>query len=83
MLDLSLMEINQEEVLKNSGQVNSSSLCGQPKTGLVQQPCPSASVKPSTGPLVDRAEGILEQSLEIGNSVGYVGTTIQLGIGGK
>lgn len=81
-----LSETNQAAALKNNQQVNFIACVANRKgarglSGSVQQPCLSVSSKPSTGPLVDRAEGILEQSLEMGNSVEYEGTTRQIVIG--
>lgn len=77
-----LSETNQEAALKNNQQVNLTACVPWGLSGSVQQPCLSVSSKPSTGP-VDRAGGILEQSLEMGNSMEYEGATLALVGGGQ
>lgn len=77
-----LSEINHKTALKNNQQVNSPACVASQKgtrglSGSVRQPGLSVPSEPSTGPLVVRAGGILEQSL------GDVDTTMQIGIGGR
>ena len=50
---------------------------------LSSTPCPSIYSKPNTGFYSIGQKEFYEQSLEVGGSVGNVGTARQLGIGGR